>query len=248
MVFLLRIVKNLYYRRIKLKLKLKKLLLCTVLVGNAIASENYFETSFDCKSTKENSVEQSICINEKLAELDITIANLYQQALKIDSTSIKQSQRIWLKDTRNKCTTVSCLEKVHLDRENFLGNILMTKEYFTYKEKSFYKEENKKEFISEFELVVKHYADYVKKYNSVSNQADLNWLSSYKLKQCDSIWSTLAGTINRGYSGMCIAEKEKKEVKIFACYNMAGVLDIKEIKGDNNFELIKFLEKRCWGG
>jgi uncharacterized protein len=228
-------------------MNLNKLFVFIVLFGNAIASENYFETSFDCKAVRQNSVEHSICMNEKLAELDIIIADLYQQALNIDSNSIKQSQREWLKYTRNKCLTVECLEKAHLDREKFLGNILMNKERFNYKEKPFLKENNSKEFVGGFEFAIKNFENNAKKYNSQEDIREFERLSSYKLKQCDFIWSTIAGSINSGYGGMCTAEKQGKTLTIHACYNMAWSVDIQETDSSDNFNLIKFLERRCCG-
>jgi adenylosuccinate lyase len=39
-----------------------------------------------------------------------------------------------------------------------------------------------------------------------------------------------------------------KEVKVFACYNMASVFEIEKPIIANEFELIKFLEQNCYGG
>lgn len=45
-----------------------------------------------------------------------------------------------------------------------------------------------------------------------------------------------------------LQKKEEKEVKVFACYNMASVFEIEKPIIANEFELIKFLEQNCYGG
>ncbi|WP_026807982.1 hypothetical protein [Aliarcobacter lanthieri] len=108
------------------------------------------------------------------------------------------------------------------------------------------------EFIKGFNESFESYLDYAKKFSYVRETESFKEIfkstSQYDLKECNVKWWTKAGTINVGYGAICTAKKEEKEVKVFACYNMASVFGIEEPIIENEFELIKFLEQNCYGG
>ena len=107
------------------------------------------------------------------------------------------------------------------------------------------------EFIKGFNDSFESYLDYAKRYNYVQEtdfKEIFKSISQYDLKECNVKWLTKAGTINVGYGAICTAKKEEKEVKVFACYNMASVFEIEKPIIANEFELIKFLEQNCYGG
>lgn len=70
--------------------------------------------SFECKKAA-SSVEHLICKNPDVSELDSTLGKLYS-SLKNDNNSLIGSQRKWLEETRNVCTTVECLKNVYTNR------------------------------------------------------------------------------------------------------------------------------------
>ena len=72
---------------------------------------------FDCgkASTK---IEKLICQNTELSKLDSKMSQSYEQAL-IDNNGslvLKEQQRRWLRDIRNRCSDSSCLESAYMQR------------------------------------------------------------------------------------------------------------------------------------
>lgn len=67
--------------------------------------------SFDCAKAQAK-VEKLICESEALSAMDEKLAEAYQAALKQTATpvALKQRQQSWLKDLRQYCKTVTCLE------------------------------------------------------------------------------------------------------------------------------------------
>jgi uncharacterized protein len=66
----------------------------------ALSTPPLFKTSFDCSRVKSMSVEEAICKNQKLAQLDVEAAEAYRKRLDSTSASDKgqviASQRRWL--------------------------------------------------------------------------------------------------------------------------------------------------------
>lgn len=236
---------------------MKKFILIKLFIFfNILIANEQFSPSFDCSNVKKETVESHICDNENLSLLDNTLAELYKQAYELNlNNNLKQSQKKWLKK-RDNCKTISCIQKSYLERVDYLGNLLVKEDEFYdyalfYKEKPFFKNKNHLEFIKGFNDSFESYLDYVKRYNYVQEtefKEIFKSISQYDLKECNVKWLTKAGTINVGYGAICTAKKEEKEVKVFACYNMASVFEIEKPIIANEFELIKFLEQNCYGG
>lgn len=84
--------------------------------SNSIEKENV-KPSFNCDKASTN-VEKSICNDSNLAKLDIKIAMAYEKAIRtnrINSESIKNSQKSWLK-VRDNCLDVECISKSYETR------------------------------------------------------------------------------------------------------------------------------------
>lgn len=60
--------------------------------------------SFDCKKAS-SGVEQRICANKELSELDEQLSSEYRAALKVtaDPFELRQSQRAWIREERDGC-------------------------------------------------------------------------------------------------------------------------------------------------
>lgn len=78
--------------------------------------------SFDCAKAQTR-VEKLICSDAELSKLDDDLTAAYTTALKSDDkvTSIRQTQRQWLKD-RNSCTDANCLIGAYAERLAALSN------------------------------------------------------------------------------------------------------------------------------
>lgn len=81
------------------------------------------EPSFECNKAGEF-IEKTICSNQNLADLDNTMANLYNNALSraVNPEEVKKEQRAWLKNNRNKCSNAECLEQEYSSRIETLNN------------------------------------------------------------------------------------------------------------------------------
>ena len=83
--------------------------------------------SFDCTKATTN-VEMLICkdtpTSREISELDVTLNNLYSLAVKNSNNpaALKKEQINWLKQVRDKCNDVSCLEEVYTLRVLQLTN------------------------------------------------------------------------------------------------------------------------------
>jgi uncharacterized protein YecT (DUF1311 family) len=69
---------------------------------------------FDCKKAA-SSVEQLICANTDISELDTTLGKLYSSEKK-GRPELVGSQKKWLQETRNVCTTAECVRTAYIDR------------------------------------------------------------------------------------------------------------------------------------
>ena len=73
--------------------------------------------SFDCAKAR-TLIENHICGDQKLSALDEELSKVYREVL--DATprpdAFRASQRVWLRDVRNVCTTSQCLTKAYQDR------------------------------------------------------------------------------------------------------------------------------------
>lgn len=215
-------------------MNIKHITILIVVFGNILIADSYFKPSFDCsKISNKQFIEYSICANSTLSELDNIISELYKQLLEVNKNkefNIRVDQRKWLKE-RNSCKTITCIENFYLRRENYLGNLLVKYNRLFYTNKAFWRGKDTLKF--------------------VKNINEDKRLVNYDLKvlNCDTLWLTIAGQINTGYAGICNGEKQGKSVFFYACYNMAFSYKIIEIENKKDeFRLIKFLKRNCWGG
>lgn len=80
-----------------------------------------FDTSFDCRKPK-GFAEKTVCENEDLAKLDNQLGAKIKMALEQTSKTkkIRDEQKAWIKEKRNKCHDHDCLLKAYQERvENF---------------------------------------------------------------------------------------------------------------------------------
>lgn len=73
--------------------------------------------SFDCRKAASD-VEKMICADSTLSSLDSTLSTVYSKAAYRSSepATLKAAQRRWLKNTRNVCQTVECVEVAYKQR------------------------------------------------------------------------------------------------------------------------------------
>jgi uncharacterized protein len=73
--------------------------------------------SFNCAKAG-TAVERMICANPKLSSMDEKLNKAYRDALATGPKPelLTSYQRDWLKDVRNKCKDVPCLEQVYQSR------------------------------------------------------------------------------------------------------------------------------------
>lgn len=86
---------------------MSKLLVSSALLFGVSTNVEAFLPSYDCTQRSLNSVEQTICADVQLSQLDVLLADVYKNAKEIDKTnqathSIRTEQRGWLKG-RNEC-------------------------------------------------------------------------------------------------------------------------------------------------
>lgn len=103
----------------------QKRMLCLVIatVCVSIFSSAHSE-SFPCQKAS-SLQEKLICGELSISQLDDELSALYGKALMGDvkNDSLKKQQRDWLKNERNKCSDIPCLERAYRDRIKFLTTI-----------------------------------------------------------------------------------------------------------------------------
>ena len=93
----------------------------SAVIGALGAALLYFNpahaASFDCKAAK-SAVEKMICSDGNLSKLDEELTKVYAQALVVasDREALKREQRSWVKNLRNKCNDLKCLNLSYLAR------------------------------------------------------------------------------------------------------------------------------------
>jgi uncharacterized protein len=94
----------------------RQLAFATALCAVAVAAG---AAGFDCLRAS-TSVERMICSTPALSAADDQLAALYD-ARKAKDKSVASSQRDWLRNVRNKCTTAECLTQAYATRIQALG-------------------------------------------------------------------------------------------------------------------------------
>ncbi len=76
-----------------------------------------YDTSFDCKKAK-GFAEETVCTNRDLAQLDNQLGAQIKISLEKSSNTkkIRDEQKDWIKNTRNKCEDKECLVDVYKTR------------------------------------------------------------------------------------------------------------------------------------
>lgn len=80
--------------------------------------DNNVGPSFNCKHSK-TLTENLICSSKELSELDLNLVQTYKNILNTradDAPQLKEEQRNWRENTRNKCEDIECLIKVYNER------------------------------------------------------------------------------------------------------------------------------------
>lgn len=92
-------------------------------VGGApsLAAAGHVQPSFDC--TKASTlIESLICSDSQLAELDLELSSSYKSVIAlyagngIDSSTLKDEQKKWLREQRNVCSDRTCLKNAYTAR------------------------------------------------------------------------------------------------------------------------------------
>jgi len=78
--------------------------------------------SFDCARAS-TLVEQAICSDAKLSELDDSLTQAYKRAITSshNASALKSEQRAWLTGVRDKCADISCLTRAYTERQKELN-------------------------------------------------------------------------------------------------------------------------------
>lgn len=94
-------------------------------LGVACASSHVSAAGFNC-SKATTSVEKTLCADPRLSKLDDELTANYHAAMgkTIDASALRASQRSWLKQRRDACTTRDCLIGVYRDRLQQLERIV----------------------------------------------------------------------------------------------------------------------------
>ena len=93
---------------------MKKLIIIAAILAY---SSPVFAASFDCAKAS-SLVENAICSDSQLSDLDELLNRSYKQALAnaLNVNALKSEQRAWLKNLRNKCQDSLCLRRVYKER------------------------------------------------------------------------------------------------------------------------------------
>ncbi len=88
-----------------------------ILLVMMAVSPNAAATSFDC-SQASTLVEQVICSNKQLSDLDDSLAAAYKDALSASNSvgQIRVRQREWLVNERNRCQDITCIRVAYTKR------------------------------------------------------------------------------------------------------------------------------------
>lgn len=83
----------------------------------------YYKTSFDCNKSV-SYVEKTICTNDKLAKLDISLNVAYKSKLAKaqDKLLFRAQQKKWVQDVEGVCTNEACIANVIKARIDELHN------------------------------------------------------------------------------------------------------------------------------
>ena len=82
-----------------------------IAISFLVLSSGSFAAGFDC-SKATTFIEQAICSNKQLSELDDSLAKAYKKSLASqgNAETIKNRQKEWLSKERNACKDVSCIK------------------------------------------------------------------------------------------------------------------------------------------
>ena len=198
-----------------------------------------YSPGFNCKSAKLSNVESMICNSPDLSQKDYRLNQLYEMASKkADKYQIKKGQRNWIKNIRNKCTTLGCLTKVYENREIYLGNISVKDGKFNIK----------------LETNGMQYTHYLWRTNDSTELLQIKEFDHFSRNRktanvisCDTVWENHTGRINYGYGGICRAEINGKLSNYFICTNEVSS-NYFQISTPSEYLLVRFIENNCYGG
>lgn len=100
---------------------MKKKLIFILLLSSAKA----FSASYNCEAPKLTTIEKMICADKSLSKLDEELASIY----KVSRSKIKDTQQLrveqlnWLRNTRNECFYIECLQDAYTSRIDELNKL-----------------------------------------------------------------------------------------------------------------------------
>lgn len=89
----------------------------------SLLATSLYSASFDCKKAS-TFIEKTICNDTELSKLDEELASAYKKVFNSlsDKTELKKDQLDWLKNSRDKCTSLEALKTTYTNRVLYLTN------------------------------------------------------------------------------------------------------------------------------
>lgn len=93
-----------------------------VAAAAALAMHHAEAASFDCQAAT-RAIDKAICASPRVSAMDSKMVDLYREAMKYvtDKSGLREAQRLWIRDVRDKCTSEQCLIEAYDDR---IGKLL----------------------------------------------------------------------------------------------------------------------------
>lgn len=100
-----------------------KTLLC-LLAAIALAAPLAGLAVVDCSHAKSN-VEKLLCSNSRLAQADQRLAFAFREAINrgVKPESLMESQRAWVRDSRDVCNDVECMLRAYEERTSEIQDL-----------------------------------------------------------------------------------------------------------------------------
>ncbi len=80
--------------------------------------------AIDCSRARTNS-EKLLCSNSRLMRAEEHMALAFREAIKRGATpkTLMESQRVWIREVRDRCIDVECMLRAHEERRSELDNL-----------------------------------------------------------------------------------------------------------------------------
>lgn len=165
-----------------------------------------YNASFDCTKAI-SSVEKLVCEYPDLATLDVTLSQLYQMGIPAGRAkdNVIKSQRLWLRDVRNKCKDKDCIEKAYKNRINVISRVdkimpLSKREYICSKVTGYINDGSiKTQFVSMRDIGLEKQQQWI---NTHSNVIGIAPIQTYEFSN-EGKYRTLGLMVGGGTCGNC---------------------------------------------